>query len=188
MAVATEKIIPRVLPPKEETEGVDFLAIFDSFDASKLFIEQLEKFASRNPYVTAYPREERHYIVDNIAYPVPSIPIKERLDHGKFCVGSYRKDLEDAVRAWKNGKKNGYKKARQVLVQSIGIKACAEYVQRIFDAMSEEEICDDQENWERWSRYCDEQSDSEEALFDEYIENLTEEDLDEHRAVPIVTL
>lgn len=30
MAVSTEKIIPGVLPPKEETKGVDFLAIYDS--------------------------------------------------------------------------------------------------------------------------------------------------------------
>ena len=54
MAVATEKIIPGVLPPKEETEGVDFLGIYDRFDASTLTEEQLLKFAPRHPWMTTF--------------------------------------------------------------------------------------------------------------------------------------
>ena len=41
MAASTDKIIPGLVPPREETEGVDFLAIYDSFDAETLTDEQL---------------------------------------------------------------------------------------------------------------------------------------------------
>lgn len=178
MAVATEKIIPGVLPPKEETEGVDFLAILDSIDPSTLTDTQLQKFAPRNPSVTAYGSEERYYKVGGKTYPVPDSPIHERLHHGRFCVQIYRHDLEAAVTAWKSGSKNGYKNARAALIQAIGYKACAEYVQRIYDRMSEEELVVDQENWDRWSRYCDEKRAAEEALFDKDIDEMTEEEIE----------
>ena len=178
MAVATEKIIPGVLPPKEEAEGVDFLAIYDSFDAAALSDDQLEKFAPRNPYVTAYPHEARNYVVNGEVFPVPDSPITERLSHGKFCVGSYRRDLEAAVNAWKGGSKTGYKNARAALVQAIGYKACTEYVQRQFDAMSEEERKADQANWDRWSKYCDDQRAAKEAVFEKEPEDMTEEELE----------
>ena len=177
MAVATEKIIPGIMPPKEETEGVDFLAIFDSIDPSALTDTQLEKFAPRNPYVTAYSSEERYYKVDEKVYRVPDTPIKERLHHGKVCVRSYREDLEKAVAEWKAG--GSYKKARAALVQTISIKACTEYVQRIYDRMSEEELEEDQKNWERWCRYCDERRAAEDALYVKEVDELTDEELEE---------
>ena len=177
MAVATEKIIPGVMPPKEETEGVDFLAILDSIDPSTLTDTQLQKFAPRNPYVTACGSEERYYKVGGKTYPVPDSPIKERLDHGKFCVGMYRRRLEVAETAWKNGARNGYKNARVALVQAIGYKAYAEYVQRIYDRMSDVERKADQENWDRWRKYCDDRREAEKALYEKDIDELTEEEL-----------
>ena len=165
---------------------MDFLAILDSIDPSTLTDTQLQKFAPRNPYVTAYGSEERYYKVGGKTYPVPDSPIKERLHHGKFCVGSYRQELEAAVTAWRSGAKNGYKNARAALIQAIGYKACTEYVQRIYDRMSEEERQADQENWDRWSRYCDEKRAVEEALFDRDIDELTEEELEERLYGPEV--
>lgn len=52
MAASTDKIIPGLVPPGEETEGVDFLAIYDSFDAETLTDEQLLKFAPKYPLLT----------------------------------------------------------------------------------------------------------------------------------------
>lgn len=57
MAVSTEKLIPGVLPTKEETEGIDFLDILDHFDPGKLSKDVLALFAKRNPYVTACDSE-----------------------------------------------------------------------------------------------------------------------------------
>ena len=178
MAVATEKIIPGVLPPKEETEGVDFLLIYDSFDASTLSDDQLKKFAPRNPYVTAYPHEERFYNVGGTTYSVPDSPIAGRLDHGKFCVKLYRRDIEAAVNAWKSGSKTAYKNARAALIQAIGYKACTEYVQRIYDAMTEEERKADQENWYRWKKYCEDKRAAEEAVFEKDPEDMTDSELE----------
>lgn len=150
MAVSTEKIIPGVLPPKEETEGVDFLAIYDGFDAASLSDEQLKKFAPRNPYITAHRSEERYYKIDGKTYPVPHSPITERLHHGEFCIQLHRRNIEAEVA------RGSYKNARAELVKAIGIKACTEYVRRQYDSMSEEEIEAAQAAWDRWSRYCDE--------------------------------
>lgn len=52
--------------------------------------------------------------------------------------------------------------------------------------MSEEERQADQENWDRWSRYCDEKRAVEEALFDRDIDELTEEELEERLYGPEV--
>ena len=52
MAASTNKIIPGLVPPREETEGVDFLAIYDSFDAETLTDEQLLKIAPKYPLLT----------------------------------------------------------------------------------------------------------------------------------------
>ena len=99
-------------------------------DFSSLGIElsddQLEKFAPRNPYVTAWmgsEDEERYFIDAGVAYPVPSMPIQERLEHAEFCVKSYRVDIETAVEKWNSGDSRGYGKARTALIQAIGKKA-----------------------------------------------------------------
>lgn len=179
MAVATEKIIPGVLPPKEERADVDFLSIYDSFDATTLSDDQLKKFAPRNPYVTAWNTDEqRYYKVNGVTYPIPDSPIEERLHHGQFCMKSYRQDIEAAVSAWKNGSSTGYKNARQVLIQAIGYKACTEYVQRIYDAMTEEQRREDQVNWKRWSKYCDDQRAAEQAVFEKDPEDMTDWELE----------
>ena len=175
MAVATEKIIPGVLPPKEETPDIDFLVIYDNFDASALTDEQLLKFAPRNPFVTAYPHEERYYEYEGLTYPIPDSPIKERLHHGQFCVKRYRKDIIKA---------NNYKNRRLALNQAIGIKACTEYVQRQYDQMSEKELAEDQENWDRWCRYCDEKRNN--PFFEKDPDEMTEEELDELIYGPII--
>ena len=47
MIIATERIIPGVLPPKEPTPDVDFLSILHSFDPSTCTDEALEVFAER---------------------------------------------------------------------------------------------------------------------------------------------
>ena len=46
MIIATEKIIPGVLPSKEPTPDVDFLSILHSFDLSTCTDEALEVFAN----------------------------------------------------------------------------------------------------------------------------------------------
>lgn len=83
-------------------------------------------------------------------------------------------------RLWLSGKQGGsYKKARAALVQTISIKACTEYVQRIYDRMSEEELEEDQKNWERWCRYCDERRAAEETLYYKDVDELTDGELEE---------
>ncbi len=49
MAVSTEKLIPSVLPPKEQTEGIDFLHILDEFNPAKLTEDVLAVFAKIDP-------------------------------------------------------------------------------------------------------------------------------------------
>ena len=179
MAVATEKIIPGVLPPKEETEGVDFLGIYDRFDASTLTEEQLLKFAPRHPDMTVPDRDYGYYSYGSKTYPIPVEPAEKRLSFGEFCVKElYRRDILLAADGWKEGKKNGYKNARALLIKGISMKACTEYVRRQYQRMSHEERKADQENWDRWSRYRDEQRAELEELRSRDYEDLSEEERD----------
>ena len=179
MAVATEKIISGVLPPKEETEGVDFLGIYDRFDASTLTEEQLLKFAPRHPWMTALDRDNGYYRYGSETYAVPVETVVRRLSFGEFCVKeSYRYDIQEAEKGWKEGKKNGYKQARTALISGISMKACTEYVRRQYRRMSPEELMQEEKNWDRWSRYSEERRAEMEALRSRDFEDLSEEEKD----------
>lgn len=127
MGIKTEDFVPG-FPPKEMTEGVDWLGILDVFDPSVLEEKYLNECARRNPFTTCYKSEP------------PFRPVGERLRLAKFCVGSYRQDLELAVqRIEREGLSPiAYKNARAALVTAIGIKGAAEVVKREYDRLGEE--------------------------------------------------
>ena len=56
------------------------------------------------------------------------------------------------------------------------MKACTEYVRRQYQRMSPEERKADQENWDRWSRYRDEQRAELQELRSRDYEDLSEEE------------
>ena len=166
MAVSTEKIIPGILPPKEETQGVDFVGILDSLDPKTLTDEQLLKFAPRDPFVTGVGGgDDEYYRFESGTYVIPNRPIQESLKSAKLSVTMERRDLEQAAHAWENGVKNGYRNARAALVSAIGAVACLEYVQRKFDAMSEEDLKKEQEDRNRWERYLAAKEKAEKVLY-----------------------
>ncbi len=152
MAAATSKIIPGLVPPREETEGVDFLAIYDSFDPETLTEGQLLKFASKYPLLTGIGGEDSDDENEEDMYPIPPMPVAARM---KLCLSyepEYRQGIERAVEKWKKGKKNGYKDARAALIRAVEVKACMQYAMRQYFHMSIEERQEEQENWDRWNR------------------------------------
>ena len=67
MGIKTEDMYKN-LPPKEITEGVDWLGILDAFDPTKLEDRFINECARRNPYDTDYKSD-------------PPMPVEERLKH-----------------------------------------------------------------------------------------------------------
>ena len=57
MGIKTEDFVKNI-PPKEVTEGVDWMGILDSFDPTLLDDKYINECARRNPYVTCYRWEE----------------------------------------------------------------------------------------------------------------------------------
>ena len=108
MIIATEKIIPGVLPPKEPTPDVDFLSILHSFDPSTCTDEALEVFAERNPSIIP-PYE------DELGRQMPDA---QRCELAQVIAGADERDLAVVIR---NG---DYSKCRKALVKAIGTKAC----------------------------------------------------------------
>ena len=108
MIIATEKIIPGVLPPKEPTPDVDFLSILHSFDPSTCTDEALEVFAERNPsIIPPYEDELGRHMTD-----------AQRCELAQVIAGADERDLAVAIR------KGDYSKCRKALVKAIGTKAC----------------------------------------------------------------
>ena len=176
MSYPTEKIIPGFLPPVEETEGIDFPAVYDSFDAGALTDEQLLKFASRYPSLSGVGGEEYYYEIGEDVYPVPWAPIGERLKTGQSLVKNIRDVIIRDVEKWKKGKKSGYKEARTDLIRAVGFKACTEYVRRQYIRMSEDQLREDQENWDRWMSLLDRKKAALKAWENHEYDALTEED------------
>jgi hypothetical protein len=158
MASATDKIIPGLVPPREETEGVDFLAIYDSFDAETLTDEQLLKFAPKYPLLTGIGGEEFSNEIEEDLYPIPTMPIAVRMSMCLSYVQTYRRSIERAVEKWKNGKKTGYREARAALMRAVEIKACTQYVSRQYLHTTKEEMLEEQEKWDRWNRLLDQKN------------------------------
>ena len=108
MIIATEKIIPGVLPPKEPTPDVDFLSILHSFDPSTCTDEALEVFAERNPSIIP-PYE------DELGRQMPDA---QRCELAQVIAGADERDLAVAIR------QGDYSKCRKALVKAIGTKVC----------------------------------------------------------------
>lgn len=141
MGIKTEDFVPG-FPPKEMTEGVDWLGILDAFAPSVLEEKYLNECARRNPYTTCNKSEP------------PFRPVGERLRLAKFCVGSYRRDLELAVQRieCEGLSPIAYKNARAALVTAIGIKGAAEVVKREYDRLGEEGRREQAEAYAAWER------------------------------------
>ncbi len=146
MGIKTESFCKNI-PPKEMTAGVDWLRILDGFDPAKLEQRFLNECARRNPYETCYRQD------------TPYSPVEERLKHAEFCVGSYRKDLEDCVnRIEKDGLTPlTYKQARATLIKAIGINGAAEYVRREYERLGEKGRREQAEEYRKWKENWDEQ-------------------------------
>ncbi len=93
MSVSTDKLIPGVLPPKEEQSGIDFVKILDDFDPSGLSKEVLDVFAARNPFVTAYRQENPNYWYKGEVRIIPDEPAEKRLSYGRRSAEYDREEL-----------------------------------------------------------------------------------------------
>ena len=77
MGVKTEDFV-RNIPPKEVTEGIDWLEILDSFDPKTLEEKYINECARRNPYDTCY------------RWDTPLRPVEERMRHSEWAVKNER--------------------------------------------------------------------------------------------------
>ena len=71
MGIKTEDMV-RGLPPKEVTEGVDWLGILDSFNPKELSARFLNECARRNQFETCY------------RWDIPYCSVDGRLGHVDF--------------------------------------------------------------------------------------------------------
>ena len=154
MAVSTEKLIPGVLPPKEETEGIDFLDILDHFDPGKLSKDVLALFAKRNPYVTACDSEIEYYAFRGNTYLVPDVTAESRMRSACITMESDRDTLLEKIANYEDGRPNGYKNCRMALIKAIGSKVCAFIVEKELEALSPEARQQQKKDFERWEIYA----------------------------------
>ena len=157
MAVSTDKLIPGVLPPKEEQGGTDFLRILDDFDPSALSEDVLRVFASRNPFETAYGWETAYYQYEGLTYELPCEPAQFRLSIAKRSMESDRDDLLEEVSKYQAGFPNAYTRCRRALIKAIGSKTCAFIVEKEVDALTPDQCRQQEIDYERFRKYAHEE-------------------------------
>ena len=152
MGIKTEDMVS-YLPPKEITEGVDWLGILDSFDPSILYQRYIDECARRNPYDTCY------------RWDTPARPVAERLEHSDHFVKFRRRDLEDCVKRIETEGLSAvaYRNARAALIRAIGAKGAAEYNRREYDRLGEEGRRLQEAEYRRWEKEWEEQTAQREA-------------------------
>ncbi len=126
MGIKTEDMVKN-LPPKEVTEGVDWIGILDSFDPAALSENHLNECARRNPYYTCY------------GWDTPAMSVEERLQHSESHARFDRRDLEMYVERIKTEGLTSslYKNARMTLIKAIGSKGAHFYNQKEYEALGE---------------------------------------------------
>ncbi len=127
MGIKTSDMIHN-LPPKEITEGVDWLGILDSFNPKLLDDRFLNECARRNQYNTCY------------RWDTPSLPMEERIEHSEFYMKYSLDELAACVKRIQSEglTKTTYKNARAALITAIGAKGAHEYNLREYDRLGEE--------------------------------------------------
>ena len=163
MGIKTEDFVKNI-PPKEITEGIDWLGILDSFDPRSLDQKYINECARRNPYVTCYKWEE-----DGLS---PE-PIEGRYESSKKYVSFERRDLETCVERIKNEglTPSLYKLARAALIKAIGEKGAEEYNRREYERLGEAGRKKQIEEYIRWSQEREKQRQAEEDEYDEMMES-----------------
>ena len=128
MGIKTEDFVKNI-PPKEVTEGVDWMGILDSFDPTLLDDKYINECARRNPYVTCYRWEEDGQAPE---------PIEDRMDSSKAYLKFARNALEDCVERIKTEglTPTVYRLARTALIKAIGEKGAGEYNRREYERLS----------------------------------------------------
>jgi len=157
MAVSTDKLIPDVLPPKDEQEGIDFIHILDAFDPSALSDKVLNAFASRDPYVTAYGSETGYYYYEGVTEEVPDIPAESRLNTGRSVMRFDREELQKQTAAYEAGQAGAYKKCRAALIKAIGSKTCAYIVEQELKSLTPAQQEKQAVSYARWEQYLKEE-------------------------------
>ncbi len=163
MGIKTEDFCKNI-PPKELTAGINWLKILDDFDPTRLEQRYLNECARRNPYETCYRSE------------TPNSPVDERLKHAEFCVGLYRKDLEECVRRIDREGLTPltYKQARKALITAIGIKGATEYVKREYKSLGENGRIKQAEEYRLWEEEWKEQHNRMEMEYEDYSASIHE--------------
>ena len=157
MSVSTDKLIPSVLPSKEEQAGVDFVKILDDFDPSVLSKDVLDVFAARNPIVTNFGSEIQYYRYEGVVSVVPDYPVEMRVNAGRRGARYDREDLIYQVTKYEQGLKNAYKNCRRGLIKAIGSKVCAFIVEKEAESVPAEVRDQQKADYERWEKYLREE-------------------------------
>ena len=163
MGIKTEDFAKN-LPPKEITEGVDWLGILDAFDPTGLEQKFINECARRNPYATCYKWEE-----DGLA---PE-PIEKRMKSSESYLSFARRDLENCVARIKTEglTPTVYKNARTALIKAIGEKGAAEYNRREYERLGADGRRQQTEEYVRWVKERERQRQAEEEEYEEALES-----------------
>ncbi len=162
MGIKTEDFVKNI-PPKEMTEGIDWLGILDAFEPADIEEKYINECARRNQFDTCYKWEEEGH---------PSKPIGERLDTIKRYFIRIREELaECAKRIETEGiSPAAYHNARGTLIKAIGEKGAVEYNRREYERLGEEGRLKQQEAYQRWieerDKRAEQEKEEEEAEYD----------------------
>ena len=165
MGIKTEDMVKN-LPPKEMTEGVDWIGILDSFDPAALSEHYLNECARRNPYYTCY------------GWDTPAMPVEERIQHSEYHARLDRQDLEMYVERIKTEglTPSLYKNARMTLIKAIGSKGAHFYNQKEYEVLGEFGRKKQEKEYkqfdEEWKRRLAEKEEEESPVEDLLLERL----------------
>ena len=156
MGIKTEDFVKNI-PPKEVTEGVDWMGILDSFDPTLLDDKYITECARRNPYVTCYRWEEDGQAPE---------PIEDRMDSSKAYLKFARNALEDCVERIKTEglTPTVYRLARTALIKAIGEKGAGEYNRREYERLGEAGRRRQAEEYRQWLQNREKQRELDDAV------------------------
>lgn len=158
-------MIPGVLPPKEVNPDVHFMESYNNFDPASLTHEQLVAVAEDDSHLSGADIGET-YTVDGLTYPLPSPPIKERLERVREFVSMYSSKIKRCESLWRKDitKQYLYDNTRSALSSGIRYKTLLYILEMRDKTILPSEREKEEDDYRRYKRAWDRENERQAGL------------------------
>lgn len=157
-----EKLFPGILPPKKSelspdqnlslVRNTDFMNPLDEYDPASLTDSQIHAVTVSEYSITGYSFGDTYEWADR-TFPVPAMPISQRIERGEEQLEIYMRELRDKKLSYHMRRDVKYDELRHVLASAILTKAALHIVKNQRRDMTPDDIQQEEDAYALYEGY-----------------------------------